>query len=56
MGWESFDVVRFDLGHLLQGHMRIDKFRTAYNSLIIGPEVWDGKPNYMKSWTGNLVV
>ena len=37
MGWESFDVVEFDLGHLLQGHMRIAKFKSAYNLLIIGP-------------------
>ena len=36
MGWESFDVVRFDLGALLQGHMRIAKHKSAYNSLIIG--------------------
>ena len=25
MGWESFDVVRFDLGPLLQGQTRIAK-------------------------------
>ena len=37
MGWESFDVVRFDLWPLLQGHMRIAKLKCAYNSLIIGP-------------------
>ena len=37
MGWESFDVVRFDLGPLRQGQMRIAKFKSAYNSLIIGP-------------------
>ena len=36
MGWESFGVVRFDLG-LLQGQMRIAKPKSAYNSLIIGP-------------------
>ena len=35
MGWESFDVVRFDLGPLLQGQMRIAKLKSAYNSLII---------------------
>ena len=34
---ESFDVVRFDLGPLLQGHMRIAKVKSAYTSLIIGP-------------------
>ena len=37
MGWESFDVVRFDLGPLLQGKMRITDLKSAYNSLIIGP-------------------
>ena len=37
MGFESFDVVGFDLGHLLQGQMRIAKLKSAYNSLIIGP-------------------
>ena len=37
MDWESFGVVRFDLGPLLQGQMRIAKHGSAYNSLIIGP-------------------
>ena len=37
IGWESFDVVRFDLGPLLQGQTRIAKLKSAYNSLIIGP-------------------
>ena len=37
MGWESFGVVRFDLGPLLQGHMRIAKLKSTYNLLIIGP-------------------
>ena len=37
MGCESFDVVRFDLGPLIQGQMRIAKPKSAYNSLIICP-------------------
>ena len=37
MGWESFGVVRFDLGPLLQGQTRIAKLKSGYNSLIIGP-------------------
>ena len=37
MGWESYDVVRFDLGPLLQHQMGIGKLKGAYNSLIIGP-------------------
>ena len=35
MDWESFVVVGFDLGPLLEGEMRIAKVRSAYNSLII---------------------
>ena len=36
MAWESFGVVGFDLGPLLQGQMRMVKLKSAYNSLIIG--------------------
>ena len=36
MGWESFCVVRFDLGPLLQGQTKIVKPKSAYNLLIIG--------------------
>ena len=34
---ESSDVVRFDLGVLLQGQKMIAKPKSALNSLIIGP-------------------
>ena len=37
MGWESFGVVRFNLGPLFQGQKRMAKHKNAYNSLIIGP-------------------
>ena len=37
MGCESSDVVRFDLGPLLQGQTRIKKIISANNSLNIGP-------------------
>ena len=37
MGWESFDVVRFDLGSFLRGQTRIAKIKSAYKSLIMGP-------------------
>ena len=37
MGWESFDVVRFDLGLLLQGQTRIAKSKSAYKSLFRDP-------------------
>ena len=56
MGWESFGVVGFDLGPLLQGQTSIAKLKSAYNSLIIGPMVWDGKPTYRKPLAGNLLV
>ena len=36
MGWESFVVVRFDLGPLLQGQTSTAKLKSD-NSLIIGP-------------------
>ena len=36
MGWESFVVVGFDLGPLLQGQTGIAKLKRAYNSLISG--------------------
>ena len=37
MCWESSGVVALDLGTLLQGQTSIAKFKSAYNSLIIGP-------------------
>ena len=36
MGWKSSGVDRFDLGPLLQGQKRMAKFKSAYNSLIVG--------------------
>ena len=36
MGWESFGVVIFELGPLLQGQTRISILKSAYNLLIIG--------------------
>ena len=37
MGWKSSNVVRLDLGPLLEGQMRIAKLKSAYKLLIIGP-------------------
>ena len=45
MGLESSDVVRFDLGPLLQGQTRIAKVKSAYNWLIIGPRGLQSKTN-----------
>ena len=36
-GLGIFDVVKFDLGPLLQGQTRIAKSKSAYNSLILVP-------------------
>ena len=38
MGWESSDVVRFDLGPPLQGQTRTAKIKSAYNLLFIHPK------------------
>ena len=58
MGWESFGVVRSDLGPVLQGQTRIAKPKSAYNSLIIGPrvEISNVKLTSRKSWAGNLLM
>ena len=55
MGWESFGVVRFDLGPLLQG-------QTGYPNLVLIArlllvlEVCNLKPTYRKSWARNLLM
>ena len=58
MGWESFDVVRFDLGPLLQGQTRIAKPKSVYNLLIIGLRGLGWKTNLSKimSWESFVVV
>ena len=56
MGWESVDVVRFDLGPLLHGQTRIAKLKVPITHVLLVLEVWDGKPIYRKSWAGILLV
>ena len=56
MGWESVDVVRFDLEPLLQGQTNIGNLKVPITRLLLVLEVWDGKPFYRKSWAGNLLV
>ena len=48
MGWESFGVVRFDLGPLLEGQTRITKLKSAYKPLIIGPRGLGGQTNLLE--------
>ena len=45
MDLDSFGVVGFDLGPLLQGQTRIAKLKSAYNLLIIGPRGLGWKNN-----------
>ena len=56
MVWESFGVVGFDLGTLLQGQARIPKLKSAYNSLLLVLEVCNVKSTYRKSWARNLLI
>ena len=56
MGWESFGVVGFDLGPLLQCQTSIAKLKVLISRLLSVLQVWDGKPNYRKLWAGNLLL
>ena len=58
MGWESFCVVGFDLGPILQGQTSITKVKSAYNSLIIGHKGLGSKanPEEIMSWESFDVV
>ena len=44
MGWEYFDVVRFDLGPLLQGQTGQPNLKLLVTHLLLVLEVWGGKP------------
>ena len=55
MGWDSFGVVRFDLGPLLQGQTKIAKLKVLIAHVLLVLEFWNGKPSYRK-WAGNLLV
>ena len=58
MGWEFFDVVRFDLGPLLQSQTRIGNLKSAYNPLIIGPRGLQYETNLWEimGWESSHVV
>ena len=56
MGWESFGVVRFDLGPLLQGETSIAELKSSITRLLLVLQVWDGIPTCRKSCAGNLLV
>ena len=52
MGWESSDVVRFDLRPLFQGQTR----RVPIPCLLLVLEVFNGKLTYRKTWAGNFLM
>ena len=56
MGWESSDVVRFDLGPLLQGQTRIAKLKRFITRLLLILEVCHVKPICRILWAGNLLM
>ena len=56
MGWESFDVFRFDLGPLLQGQMRIAKLKVLITRLLLTLEACNVEPTYGISWAVNLLM
>ena len=58
MNWESFGVVRFDLGPLFQGQTRIAKLKNAHNSLIIGRTGlgWQTNLHEIMGWDSFYVV
>ena len=55
MGWESSNVVRFDLGPLLQGQTRIPKLKVLITHLLLVLEVCNVTPTYRKSWAMNQI-
>ena len=56
MGWESFDVVRFDLEPLLQGQMRTAKLKGFITHLLLNLEVCNVKQTCWILWAGNLLM
>ena len=56
MGWESFDVVTFGLDPSFKVKRGQPNLKVLITCLLLVLEVWDGKPPYMKSWAGNLLV
>ena len=51
-------MVRFDLGELLQGQMKISKLKRSYNLLIIGPRCLQCETNLWEfiDWESSDVV
>ena len=58
MGWESYGLVRFDLGPLFQGQWWTVKLKSAYNLFIIGPRGLQCETNLQEilGWESSDVV
>ena len=56
MGWESFCVVRFDLGPIFKVKLGWANLKVLITCLLLVVQVWDGKPTDWQSWPGNLLV
>ena len=56
MGWESSDVVRFDLEPSFKVKRGQSNLKVLITCLLLVLEVWDVKPTYRKSWAGNLLM
>ena len=50
MGWESYDVIRFDLGPLFEGQARVGKLKNAKNLLLFEEFLF----SFIYHFTGNL--
>ena len=55
MRCESSDVVRFDPEPLLQGQMRVDKLKSAFNMLIIEKCCLSSKVCYL-AFSGGYIL
>ena len=53
---KTYDVVRFDLGPLVQGQMMMPKLKSAYISLIIGLTIGQTRMAKLKVPTSSLLL
>ena len=56
MGWESFGVLRFDLGPSFKVKQREPNLKVLITSLLLILEVYNVKPTRIKSWARNLLM
>ena len=49
-------MVRFDLGPIPKGQMRIAKVKVLMTCLLLVLQVCNAKPTYKKSWARNLLM